>query len=71
MRAEVVRRQDASRLEGAVLVADVRDSLGRVVLGRGTLIGTNCMYVSSISCLYRCYCLFLMLHVNFYVMFTD
>jgi hypothetical protein len=39
MRAEVVRRQDASRLEGAVLVADVRDSLGRVVLGRGTLIG--------------------------------
>ncbi len=41
MKAEVVRRPDASRLNGAVLVADVRDSLGRVVLGRGTLIGED------------------------------
>ena len=41
MRAEVVRHHDANRLDGAVLVADVRDSLGRVVLGRGTLIGAD------------------------------
>lgn len=43
MRAEVVRRDDsgAGSLLGAVLVADVRDSLGRVVLGRGTPIGDD------------------------------
>jgi hypothetical protein len=41
MKAEVVRRHDANRLDGAVLVADVRDSLGRVVLGRGTLVGED------------------------------
>ena len=39
MKAEVVRRGDA--LNGAVLVADVRDSLGRVILGRGTLVGAD------------------------------
>ncbi len=39
MRAEVVRRGD--NLDGAVLVADVRDSLGRVILGRGTLVGAD------------------------------
>lgn len=41
MRAEVVRRDAADSLVGAVLVSDVRDSLGRVVLGRGTLIGDD------------------------------
>jgi hypothetical protein len=41
MKAEVVRRQDGGNLSGAVLVSDVRDSLGRVVLGRGTLIGDD------------------------------
>ena len=41
MKAEVVRRQDGGALPGAVLVADVRDSLGRVILGRGTLIGDD------------------------------
>jgi molybdenum cofactor cytidylyltransferase len=41
VKAEVVRRQEANRLTGAVLVADVRDSLGRVVLGRGTLVGDD------------------------------
>lgn len=39
MRADVVRRGDA--LDGVVLVADVRDSLGRVILGRGTLVGED------------------------------
>ena len=41
MKAELVRRDrgSADALTGAVLVADVRDSLGRVVLGRGTLVG--------------------------------
>lgn len=39
MRAAVVRRGDA--LDGVVLVADVRDSLGRVILGRGTLVGED------------------------------
>ena len=28
-------------LDGAVLVSDVRDSLGRVVVGRGTLVGDD------------------------------
>lgn len=41
MKAEVVRRDAADSLIGAVLVADVHDSLGRVVLGRGTLIGDD------------------------------
>ena len=41
MRAEVVRRDAAEFLLGAVLVSDVRDSLGRVILGRGTLIGDD------------------------------
>jgi hypothetical protein len=41
VRAEVVRRDAADSLVGAVLVSDVRDSLGRVVLGRGTLIGDD------------------------------
>ena len=41
MRAEVVRRDAADALLGAVLVSDVRDSLGRVLLGRGTLIGDD------------------------------
>ena len=43
MKAEVVRR-DSGGLEsllGAVLVSDVRDSLGRVVVGKGTLLGTD------------------------------
>lgn len=41
MKPEVVRRPDLNRLDGAVLVGDVRDSLGRVILGRGTLIGED------------------------------
>ena len=41
MRAEVVRRDAVDSLPGAVLVSDVRDSLGRVILGRGTLIGDD------------------------------
>lgn len=41
MKPEIVRRDGASRLDGSVLVADVRDSLGRVVIGRGTLIGED------------------------------
>jgi hypothetical protein len=41
MRPEIIRRDQAESLAGAVLVADVRDSLGRVVLGRGTLIGDD------------------------------
>ena len=43
MRPEVIRHDPAGMqsLEGAVLVADVRDSLGRVRLGRGTLIGED------------------------------
>ena len=43
MKPEVIRRDPAGiqSLEGAVLVADVRDSLGRVRLGRGTLIGAD------------------------------
>ncbi len=43
MKAEVVRR-DREGLEcliGAVLVSDVRDSLGRVLVGRGTLVGED------------------------------
>ena len=41
MKADVVRRDAAESLLGAVLVSDVRDSLGRVVIGRGTLIGDD------------------------------
>jgi hypothetical protein len=43
VKAEAIRRDRAGldALSGAVLVADVRDSLGRVRLGRGTLIGTD------------------------------
>jgi hypothetical protein len=43
VRAEVVRRdrEGIASLNGAVLVADVRDSLGRVVVGRGTRIGDD------------------------------
>jgi molybdenum cofactor cytidylyltransferase len=41
VKAEVVRRQDVSALTGAVLVTDIRDSLGRVILGRGTLVGED------------------------------
>jgi hypothetical protein len=41
VRAEAIRRNDSKALTGAVLVSDVRDSLGRVVLGRGTLIGDD------------------------------
>jgi hypothetical protein len=42
MKPEVVRRDAASEaLTGAVLVSDVRDSLGRVILGRGTQIGDD------------------------------
>lgn len=43
MKPEVVRRDRAGidSLNGAVLVADVRDSLGRVVVGRGTLVGDD------------------------------
>jgi hypothetical protein len=43
MKAEVVRRdrEGLESLAGAVLVSDVRDSLGRVVVGRGTLIGDD------------------------------
>lgn len=39
MKPAVVRRSEAASLAGTVLVADVRDSLGRVVLERGTRIG--------------------------------
>ena len=43
MKPEVVRRDRAGidSLNGTVLVADVRDSLGRVVVGRGTLVGAD------------------------------
>ena len=41
MKADVVRREAAESLLGAVLVSDVRDSLDRVVIGRGTLIGDD------------------------------
>ena len=43
MKAEVVRRdrEGLESLPGAVLVSDVRDSLGRVVVGRGTLVGDD------------------------------
>ena len=41
MKADVVRRDAGESLLGAVLVSDVRDSLGRVVIGRGTLIGDD------------------------------
>ena len=41
MRAEVVRREAADSLGGAVLVSDIHDLLGRVVLGRGTVIGDD------------------------------
>ena len=43
MKAEVVRRdrEGMASLNGAVLVADVRDSLGRVVVGRGTMVGDD------------------------------
>lgn len=43
MRAEVIRRDRAGieALTGAVLVSDVGDSLGRVVVGRGTLVGDD------------------------------
>lgn len=42
MKAEVVRRgAEDDALTGAVLVSDLRDSLGRVILGRGSLIGED------------------------------
>lgn len=41
MKAEIIRREEVHRLDGAVLVSDVRDSLGRVVIGRGTLLGED------------------------------
>jgi hypothetical protein len=43
VRTEVVRRDrdGFASLNGAVLVADLRDSLGRVVIGRGTMIGDD------------------------------
>lgn len=43
MKPEVIRRDRNGwdSLAGAVLVSDVRDSLGRVVLGRGTLVGAD------------------------------
>jgi hypothetical protein len=41
VKADVVRREAAESLLGAVLVSDVRDSLDRVVIGRGTLIGDD------------------------------
>lgn len=43
MKPEVIRRdrEGIDSLNGVVLVADVRDSLGRVVLGRGTLVGAD------------------------------
>jgi len=43
MKAELVRRdrEGPESLAGAVLVSDVRDSLGRVVVGRGTLVGDD------------------------------
>ena len=37
----MLRRQDMGALAGVVLVADIRDSLGRVILGRGTLVGED------------------------------
>lgn len=43
MKPELVRRDRAGTgsLSGVVLVSDVRDSLGRVVVGRGTLVGED------------------------------
>lgn len=43
MKAEVIRRDSPGldSLTGAVLVGDVRDSLGRVIVGRGTVIGDD------------------------------
>ena len=43
MKAELVRRDRGGldSLQGAVLVTDVRDSLGRVVVARGTLVGDD------------------------------
>jgi molybdopterin biosynthesis enzyme len=41
VKPEVVRRDREDVLHGVVLVADVRDSLGRVVLGRGTRVGED------------------------------
>ena len=43
MKPEVVRRDRSGMdsLHGVVLVTDVRDSLGRAVLGRGTLVGDD------------------------------
>ena len=43
MKPEVIRRDrnGLDSLHGAVLVSDVRDSLGRVILGRGTLVGAD------------------------------
>ena len=43
MKPEVIRRDrhGLDSLNGAVLVSDVRDSLGRVILGRGTLVGAD------------------------------
>ena len=41
MKPDVIRREHSELLDGVVLVADVRDSLGRVVLGRGTLVGVD------------------------------
>lgn len=43
MKPEVMRRDRGGigSLSGVVLVSDVRDSLGRVVVGRGTLIGED------------------------------
>ena len=43
MKPEVIRRDrnGLDALNGAVLVSDVRDSLGRVILGRGTLVGAD------------------------------
>lgn len=43
MKPELVRRDRVglASLHGVVLVADVRDSLGRVVVGRGTLVGDD------------------------------
>lgn len=41
MKAERVRREALGDAVGAVLVADVRDRLGRVLLGRGTCLGPD------------------------------
>ena len=43
MKPEVIRRDRSGldSLSGAVLVSDVRDSLGRVILGRGPLVGSD------------------------------